>query len=48
MKQFRRCFLPLLGVVLLTACGNKQMSPTDMQQKLDSIARLETIEQLEM
>lgn len=48
MKQFRRFFLPLLGVVLLTACGNKKMSPTDMQQKLDSIARLETIEQLEM
>lgn len=48
MKQFRRCFLPLLGVALLTACGNKQMSPTAMQQKLDSIARLETIEQLEM
>jgi hypothetical protein len=40
--------LPLLGVVMLAACGNKRMSPGDMQQKLDSIARLETIEQLEM
>ena len=48
MKRIRLFFLPLLGVVLLVACGNKRMSPADMQQKLDSIARLETIEQLEM
>ncbi len=48
MKQFRLLLLLLLAVVLLTACGNKQMSPAEMQQKLDSIARLETIEQLEM
>ena len=48
MKRVRLFFLLLLGVVLLVACGNKQMSPAEMQQKLDSIARLETIEQLEM
>ena len=48
MKQLRSFFLPLLGVLMLAACGNKQMSPAEMQQKLDSIARLETIEQLEM
>ena len=48
MKRIRLFFLPLLGVMLLAACGNKRMSPADMQQKLDSIARLETIEQLEM
>ena len=48
MKRIRLFFLPLLGIVLLAACGNKRMSPADMQQKLDSIARLETIEQLEM
>ena len=48
MKRIRLFFLPMLGVVLLAACGNKRMSPADMQQKLDSIARLETIEQLEM
>ena len=48
MKQSRTYLFLLLGIVLLVACGNKQMSPTDMQQKLDSIARLETIEQLEM
>lgn len=48
MKQVRLVFLSLVGVVLLVACGNKQMSPAEMQQKLDSIARLETIEQLEM
>ena len=48
MKQLRLFFLPLLGVLILAACGNKQQSPADLQKKLDSIARLETIEQLEM
>ena len=48
MKQVRLFFLPLLGLLLLASCGNKQMSPGQMQAKLDSIARLETIEQLEM
>ena len=48
MKQLRLFFLPLLGVLMLAACGNKQQSPADLQKKLDSIARLETIEQLEM
>ena len=48
MKRLWLLFLPLLGVVMLAACGRKQMSPVDMQKKLDSIARLETIEQLEM
>ena len=48
MKQLRLHILLLMGGIMLAACGNKQMSPTDMQQKLDSIARLETIEQLEM
>ena len=33
-------------VLLLTACKNKQMSPEEMQHKLDSIARLENIERL--
>ena len=47
MKQSRTCLF-LLGILLLAACGNKQMSPGDMQHKLDSIARLESIEQLEM
>ena len=28
-------------VLLLTACKNKQMSPEEMQHKLDSIARLD-------
>ena len=48
MKQVRLFFLQLLGLLLLASCGNKQMSPGQMQAKLDSIARLETIEQLEM
>ena len=48
MKQLRLYFLPFLGVLMLAACGNKQQSPADLQKKLDSIARLETIEQLEM
>ena len=48
MKQVRVLFLPLLAVLLLIACGNKQQSPADIQKKLDSIARLETIEKLEM
>ena len=48
MKRLWLLFLPLLGVLMLAACGRKQMSPLDMQKKLDSIARLETIEQLEM
>lgn len=46
MKQLRLCILLLLDVSLVAACGNRRMS--DMQQKLDSIARVETIEQLEM
>ena len=46
MKQLRLCILLLLDVLLVAACGNRRMS--DMQQKLDSIARVETIEQLEM
>lgn len=34
-------------LVLLSACGNKrQMSPEEMQHKLDSIARLENLERL--
>ena len=48
MKQVRLYVLPLLGVLMFVACGNKQPSPGDLQAKLDSIARLETIEQLEM
>ena len=48
MKQIGLFFITLSGIVLLAACGNRQMSPGEMQQKLDSIARLETIEQLEM
>lgn len=36
----------LTVLVLLTACKNKQMSPEEMQHKLDSIARLENIERL--
>lgn len=31
----------------LTSCGNKSMSPEQMQQKLDSIAKLEAKEKLE-
>ena len=48
MKQLRLYVLPLLGIVLFVACGNRRQSPGDIQAKLDSIARLETIEQLEM
>lgn len=48
MKRGRLSLFQLMGGLLLTACGNRQMSPADVQQKLDSIARLETIEQLEM
>lgn len=48
MKRVRLLLLPLLGVLMLTACGNRQLSPAEMQNKLDSIARLENIEQLEM
>ena len=48
MKQARLYFLLLVGVLMYVACGNKQQSPGDLQAKLDSIARLETIEQLEM
>ena len=48
MKQIGLFFITLSGIVLLAACGNRQMSPGEMQRKLDSIARLETIEQLEM
>ena len=36
----------LTELVLLTACKNKQMSPEEMQHKLDSIARLENMERL--
>ena len=48
MKQIGLFFITLSGIVLLAACGNRQMSLGEMQRKLDSIARLETIEQLEM
>ena len=48
MKQIGLFFITLSGIVLLAACGNRQMSPGEMQRKLDSIARLETIEQLEI
>jgi len=48
MKRFFSYDLLLTGACLLLACGNRQMSPAEMQQKLDSIARLETIEKLEM
>ena len=48
MKQSRLFFLSLLGVVMLAACGNKQQSPADLQRKLDSIAKIESVEQLEM
>ena len=40
--------IALLGVLLLMACGNKQQTPGDLQRKLDSIAKIETIEKLEM
>ena len=48
MKQLRLYVLPLLGIMMFVACGNRRQSPGDIQAKLDSIARLETIEQLEM
>ncbi|MBO7538466.1 MAG: hypothetical protein J6T44_04195 [Prevotella sp.] len=48
MKQLWLFILPLVYVLLLGACGNKRMSPVEMQHKLDSIAKLENIEQLEM
>lgn len=39
--------LMVVMLVLSSACGNKkQMSPEEMQHKLDSIARLENIERL--
>lgn len=44
MKKIGMGLLTVL--VLLTACKNKQMSPEEMQHKLDSIARLENIERL--
>ena len=44
MKKIGMGLLTVL--VLLTACKNKQMSPEEMQHKLDSIARLETMERL--
>ena len=44
MKKIGMGLLTML--VLLTACKNKQMSPEEMQHKLDSIARLENIERL--
>ena len=47
MKQLKVLFLPLVLLALFAACGNRQ-SPADIQKKLDSIARIETIEQLEM
>ena len=33
----------VITVMSLSACKNKQMSPEEMQHKLDSIARLENI-----
>lgn len=36
----------VITVMSLSACKNKQMSPEEMQHKLDSIARLENIERL--
>ena len=44
MKKIGMGLLTVL--VLLTACKNKQMSPEEMQHKLDSIARLENVERL--
>jgi hypothetical protein len=44
MKKIGMGLLTVL--VLLTACKNKQMSPEEMQHKLDSIARLENMERL--
>lgn len=44
MKKIGMGLLTVL--VLLTACKNKQMSPEEMQYKLDSIARLENVERL--
>ena len=32
--------------LLMASCGNRQMSPEEMQRKLDSIARIETAEKL--
>ena len=42
-----RPFLLLLAAVLMTACGNRRWSDSQMQQKLDSIAKLENLEMLE-
>lgn len=42
-----RPFLLLLAAVLVTACGNRRWSDSQMQQKLDSIAKLENLEMLE-
>ena len=39
--------LLLLAVLMLGACRNNRMSPEQMQQKLDSIAKLEAKEKLE-
>lgn len=36
----------VITVMSLSACKNKQMSPEEMQHKLDSIARLENVERL--
>lgn len=44
MKKIGMGLLTML--LLLTACKNRQMSPEEMQHKLDSIARLENIERL--
>jgi hypothetical protein len=46
MKKLMMVLLSIT-LVLLSACkNNKQMSPEEMQHKLDSIARLENIERL--
>ena len=42
-----RPFLLLLAAVLVTACGNRRWADSQMQQKLDSIAKLENLEMLE-
>ena len=42
-----RPFLLLLAAVLMTACGNRRWADSQMQQKLDSIAKLENLEMLE-
>ena len=45
--RIRPFLLLLLATVLVTACGNRRWSDSQMQQKLDSIAKLENLEMLE-